>query len=69
MYTGTTPVVGLILVTKEGLAVLSKYNTSPIAPGKIKSVVTILPKGLTVIFPCSGSFKEVITPNALSTSF
>ncbi len=55
-------------MTKEGLAELSKYRTSPILPGKEKGVVTILPKGLTLIFPSSGSFIEVTTPNAFSTS-
>ena len=46
----------------------SKYKTSPIFPGKVKSVDIILPNGLTFMFPTSGSSTEVITPKAFSTS-
>jgi antibiotic biosynthesis monooxygenase (ABM) superfamily enzyme len=67
MYTGIIPTAGLMFVTNDGEAVESKYNTSPTTPGNWKSVVTILPNGLTVIFPSSGSFNEVITPKAFST--
>ena len=68
MYTGIGFNMGLILVTYEGDCVLSKYKTSPIFPGNVNSVLTILPNGLTFILPTSGSSIDVITPNDFSTS-
>ncbi len=38
------------------------------APGKEYSVDIILPKGLTVKLPASGSSTDVTIPNALETS-